>query len=497
MSDNGSPSLSATQTFNVVLTQTNRPPVITPFVPFANASPSSLLSIQLSATDPDQPAQNLTWTLGAGAPTGLVINPATGLLTWTPTLAQSSTTNTILIMVQDNGTPPLSASNTLRIVVGQPNHPPVLAPIADHFASVPVPVVIATSATDPDIPAQILTFSLGVGAPAGASIDPNTGVFTWTPTLAQAQSTNLIAVIVTDNGLPPLSATQQFTVVVRPAAYEFVLSFGSTNVLAGGAGFVPITLRNLLVVTNLTATLDAPSGRFTSLALGAPAPQIVAMSLQPNGTNQYQASFTLDPTAGLLGTNLLARLTFVTAPGGSAVAPLTVSQPAGLGADGQPVQKPTAESGRIIIVGQQPVLEPMLAPDLTRALGLYGQPGASYGIQYSFNPANPAGWIDLIHVPMTNLFEIIPGLAVNGPQVFYRAYQLVATTPILEWSPPGQNQTLLAYGVPGLQYSLQYSTNLSSGVWYPLSSYNLTNSFLFLPNLPHTNSAMFYRLQEP
>ncbi len=497
VSDNGSPSLSATQTFNVVLTRTNQPPVITSFVPFANASPFSLLSIQLSATDPDQPARNLTWTLGAGAPAGLAINPATGLLTWTPTLAQSSTTNSILIIVQDGATPPLSASNTLRIVVGPPNHPPVLAPIADHFASVPTPLVIATSATDPDIPANILTFSLGLGAPAGAGIDPNTGVFTWTPTLAQAQSTNLITVIVTDNGLPPLSATQQFTVVVRPAAYEFALSFGSANVLAGGAGSVPITLRNLVVVTNLTATLDTPAGLFTSLALGAPAPAITAMSLQPNGANQYQISFTLDPTAGLLGTNLLASLDFVTAPGGSAVAPLTLSRPAGLGADGLPIEKPTAESGRVIIVGQQPVLDPLLAPDLTRALQLYGRPGASYGIQYSFNPANPAGWIDLIRLPMTNLFAIIPGLAGNGPQVFYRAYELVAATPILEWSPPGQHQTLLAYGVPGLHYSLQYSTNLSSGAWYPASSYTLTNSFLFLPALPNTNSAMFYRLQAP
>ncbi|MCC7018063.1 MAG: putative Ig domain-containing protein, partial [Rhodospirillales bacterium] len=33
-------------------------------------------------------------------------------------------------------------------------------------------------------PANDLTFSL-IGAPLGASIDPDTGVFTWTPTEAQ------------------------------------------------------------------------------------------------------------------------------------------------------------------------------------------------------------------------------------------------------------------------------------------------------------------------
>ena len=42
------------------------------------------LSIQLAATDPDSPASSLTWSITAG-PAGLVINPQSGILTWTPT----------------------------------------------------------------------------------------------------------------------------------------------------------------------------------------------------------------------------------------------------------------------------------------------------------------------------------------------------------------------------------------------------------------------------
>ena len=44
------------------------------------------------------------------------------------------------------------------------------------------------AATDVDVPAQTLTFSL-VGAPAGAAIDSDTGVFTWTPTERRAPAT--------------------------------------------------------------------------------------------------------------------------------------------------------------------------------------------------------------------------------------------------------------------------------------------------------------------
>jgi hypothetical protein len=74
------------------------------------------------------------------------------------------------------------------------------------------------TATDSDLPAQKLAFSLEAGAPAGASITPE-GVFSWTPTEAQGPSTNSMTVKVTDNGSPALSEIQSFTIVVaNPAA---------------------------------------------------------------------------------------------------------------------------------------------------------------------------------------------------------------------------------------------------------------------------------------
>ncbi|MEO6034411.1 MAG: putative Ig domain-containing protein, partial [Verrucomicrobiota bacterium] len=61
-------------------------------------------------------------------------------------------------------------------------------------------------------PAQSLTYSLGAGAPFGATIHPSTGVFAWTPNAAPA--TNSISVVVTDSGIPSLNATQTFSVIV-------------------------------------------------------------------------------------------------------------------------------------------------------------------------------------------------------------------------------------------------------------------------------------------
>ena len=47
---------------------------------------------------------------------------------------------------------------------------------------------------------KFLTFSLGAGAPAGATVSAS-GLFSWTPALGQANTTNIIAVTVTDNGV--------------------------------------------------------------------------------------------------------------------------------------------------------------------------------------------------------------------------------------------------------------------------------------------------------
>jgi hypothetical protein len=76
------------------------------------------------------------------------------------------------------------------------------------------PLLMRMLATDPDLPPQHLLFSLGLNAPEGASIDPTTGVFTWTPSENQGPGTNILEILVTDDGSPPLSATNFFTVIV-------------------------------------------------------------------------------------------------------------------------------------------------------------------------------------------------------------------------------------------------------------------------------------------
>jgi hypothetical protein len=94
------------------------------------------------------------------------------------------------------------------------NTAPVLAAISNKVVTLGQTVAFTAAATDTDQPPQILTYSLGAGAPSGAGVNSTSGLFSWTP--ITAPSTNLLSLIVSDNGIPSLSATQTFTVTVSP-----------------------------------------------------------------------------------------------------------------------------------------------------------------------------------------------------------------------------------------------------------------------------------------
>jgi FlgD Ig-like domain len=106
------------------------------------------------------------------------------------------------------------------LVVPAPNLPPTfVAPPANTNFTINVGSVLTVTnvATDPDVPPQTLTYIL-VSGPTNATLNANTGVFTWQPLPVQADATNSVIIAVTDNGIPSLSATNTFSVIVSPSA---------------------------------------------------------------------------------------------------------------------------------------------------------------------------------------------------------------------------------------------------------------------------------------
>ncbi len=182
------------------------------------------LTVNTSASDTDSPSQNLTFSLGAGAPTNAAIHANTGVFTWKPMPDQSPSTNAISLVVTDNGSPNLSGSQTITVTVNKVNTPPRLNKIPDLTVenNSGAAVSFNADAQDDDVPAQSLTYSLTSG-PSGSSITSG-GAFSWTP--PSGVSTTTVLIRVTDNGTPPLWDEQSVVIKVVPTNAAPVLGLG-------------------------------------------------------------------------------------------------------------------------------------------------------------------------------------------------------------------------------------------------------------------------------
>jgi hypothetical protein len=180
VTDNGLPSLSATQSFKVTVLASNNPPVLVG-VSNRTIAVGMTLTITNTATDPDSPPQELTFSLGTGAATNASINATNGVFTWPPTQDQIGT-NGFSVIVTDNGSPPLSATQSFNVTVVQSNSPPVLTAISNRTIAVGMILTITNVAGDAD--GDQLIFSLGTGAAANATLNATNGIFQWAPNQA-------------------------------------------------------------------------------------------------------------------------------------------------------------------------------------------------------------------------------------------------------------------------------------------------------------------------
>src|SRR5204863_59006 len=129
------------------------------------------LTVTNTASDADLPANTLTFSL-VSAPTGVNLNPSTGVLTWTPTEAQGPSTILITVRVTDNGAPPSSDTNSFTVIVNEMNSAPVLTVPMDQTVTELSTLTVTNSPRRRDLALNTLTFSL-VSAPDGVNLNPS------------------------------------------------------------------------------------------------------------------------------------------------------------------------------------------------------------------------------------------------------------------------------------------------------------------------------------
>jgi hypothetical protein len=417
VTDNGLPRLGATQSFHVIVREVNSPPFFVNPVPDVAVDEETALNYTVNAADPDLPLNTLTWQLGPGAPLGMTINTATGALAWTPDEAHGPGEFPVTITIRDNGVPVRSATRTLRIIVREVNRPPALAPIPTHATLVGTTLYVTNSATDPDLPAQSFFYSLALGAPRGARVDRATGVFSWTPATAYAQSTNLVTVRATDNGVPSLTAEQTFAVIVGD---YLEARLGTDIVLAGQTGSVPVIVFTTVPVTNVTFVFTVTPDRLTGFALAPPTPPLASATLQALANHQFQVRLGTLTGLSLAGELAVSELRFTALPGQpSGFVPLAVSDVSGTQNNGQPVPRAAGSDGRVVYLGAEPLLE-LLRHEPQFQLMLYGRPAASYTVESTFSLTPAVAWTPVWVGPSSNLVEVLLLAPTNQAQ-FFRA----------------------------------------------------------------------------
>lgn len=206
------PINSAFGTATLVVGSGNTAPVLAA-IGDRTANEGELLSFTATATD--EVVGTLAYTLaspGSGTfPDGAVIS-SDGEFSWTPSEAQGPGTYRVTVVVTDEGG--LTDSEEVEIVVAEVNRAPVLEPIEPQTIVEGSLLSFTATASDPDQPANGLSFSL-VDPPAGAVITPE-GVFTWTPPNGPAEVE--VTVRVTDDGSPALSHERVVTISVTNVA---------------------------------------------------------------------------------------------------------------------------------------------------------------------------------------------------------------------------------------------------------------------------------------
>jgi hypothetical protein len=202
------------------------------------------------------------------------------------------------------------------------------------------------------------------------------------------------------------------------------LAVGSTVVLAGTSGGVPVTLWTAVPVTNVQVAVDFPQNLLTNWSV-QPQPPLTGTAFVSNSSRLY---LTFSPASGqsISSTQQLGQITFTSAsnqpsaflalPVASVTAPLLQD-----GTTYTPYQ--TAQDGEVVVLNKRSLLRRVSVTNGQEYLTLYGLTGTNYTIESTTNLQPPAVWQSVYALTPSNFIAVTPDFGTTNPALFFRARQ--------------------------------------------------------------------------
>ncbi|MBI5777889.1 MAG: putative Ig domain-containing protein [Planctomycetes bacterium] len=187
----------------ITVNNTNRTPTLSGIGNKA-ISETALLTFTIAGSDPDGDAITYTAT---GLPSGAAFTSTSATFAWTPSYSQSGNYTNVRFRVTDTGG--LYNEEAISIAVTNVNRAPTLNAIGNKSVNEAAVLSFTVSGSDPDV--ETLAYS-AISLPSGASLNPSSGAFSWTPSYIQSGSYN-VTFRTTDPG--GLYATEPITITVN------------------------------------------------------------------------------------------------------------------------------------------------------------------------------------------------------------------------------------------------------------------------------------------
>lgn len=168
---------AARQTVVIMVNELDAPPQVTPVVP-QTVVVGERLQLKIDATDSDLPASPLRFQLAPGAPQGALINRQSGEFEWTPPASSSPGPQTVLVLVSTQSNPKTHTAQAIRINV-LPARPQLKLAELPELKVAPGATLRETLRATGVPNGTKLEFEFLTPPPDGATLDPQSGEFSW------------------------------------------------------------------------------------------------------------------------------------------------------------------------------------------------------------------------------------------------------------------------------------------------------------------------------